>query len=94
MTWTETARRQYERRNSRYASDLTDVEWSIIEPLMPASKHLGRPRKSEQAKLIRFRFSVVLSAKAQKKSFLDFANGSVSYKKTISITQNIMLNEL
>ncbi|MCX2697398.1 IS5 family transposase [Brucella sp. YY2X] len=30
-----------------HRSDLTDVEWSIIEPLMPASKHLGRPRKSD-----------------------------------------------
>lgn len=46
MTWTETARRQYDRRNLRYASDLTDAEWLIIEPLMPASKHLGRPRKT------------------------------------------------
>ena len=46
MAWTETARRQYERRNSRYASDLTDAEWSVLEPLMPLPRPLGRPRKT------------------------------------------------
>lgn len=52
MTWTETARRQYDRRTSRYASDLTDAEWLIIEPLMPASKHLGRPRKTNLREVV------------------------------------------
>ncbi|MEL4073560.1 IS5/IS1182 family transposase, partial [Ochrobactrum sp. GPK 3] len=28
MTWTVTARRRYVRRNARYATDLTDAEWS------------------------------------------------------------------
>jgi transposase len=46
MAWTEIARRQYERRNSRYASDSTDAEWSVLEPLMPLPRHLGRPRKT------------------------------------------------
>lgn len=40
MAWTETARRQNDRHNSRYASDLTDAEWLMIEPLMPASNLL------------------------------------------------------
>lgn len=35
MPWTETARRQYRRACPRYASDLTDGEWSLIEPFMP-----------------------------------------------------------
>lgn len=52
MAWTEIARRQYERRNSRYASDLTDVEWSIIEPLMPAPRRLGRPRKTDLREVV------------------------------------------
>src|SRR5258707_1917710 len=29
----------------RYASDLTDREWAILEPLMPAAKEGGRPRR-------------------------------------------------
>ena len=28
-----------------YPSDLTDAQWTILEPLIPASKHGGRPRK-------------------------------------------------
>lgn len=27
-----------------YPSDLTDAQWAILEPLVPASKHGGRPR--------------------------------------------------
>src|ERR1700720_3234648 len=42
--WTEITRRKYEREGQRYASDLTDAEWALIEPHMPAVKRLGRPR--------------------------------------------------
>src|SRR5215469_2044409 len=44
--WTEITRRKYEREGQRYASDLTDAEWALIEPNMPAVNpgafdHLG-----------------------------------------------------
>jgi transposase len=45
--WTEITRRKYEREGPRYASDLTDAEWALIEPHMPAAKRLGRPRVTE-----------------------------------------------
>ena len=45
--WTEITRRKYEREGQRYASDLTDAEWALIEPHMPAAKRLGRPRATE-----------------------------------------------
>jgi transposase len=35
--WTETTRRQYRREDLRYASDVTDAEWALIEPHLPAS---------------------------------------------------------
>jgi putative transposase len=44
MPWTETTRRQYRRDEGRFASDTTDDEWSVLEPLMPAAAGLGRPR--------------------------------------------------
>jgi len=47
MPWTETTRREYERRGRRYASDMTDEEWALIAPLMPARKRTGRPRTTE-----------------------------------------------
>ena len=43
--WTEITRRKYQREGQRYASDVTDAEWALIEPLMPAAKPLGRPRE-------------------------------------------------
>jgi transposase len=45
--WTETTRRKYERGGRRYASDLSDAEWAVIEPHMPAAKSLGRPRETD-----------------------------------------------
>ena len=45
--WTETTREQYRRDGLRYASDMTDAEWAMVEPFMPAVKRLGRPRKAD-----------------------------------------------
>ena len=47
MVWTEITRPKYLRAGLRYASDLTDAEWQIIEPFMPLRAHLGRPRTIE-----------------------------------------------
>ncbi len=44
MAWTELTRRQHDRVGDKYASDLTDAEWTLIEPLMPSHKTTGRPR--------------------------------------------------
>jgi putative transposase len=35
-----------------YPSDLTDAQWTILEPLIPASKHGGRPRKVNMREVI------------------------------------------
>ena len=43
--WTEITRPMYERAGQRYASDLTDAEWGVIDPWMPTRKRLGRPRE-------------------------------------------------
>lgn len=45
MCWTEITREQYRRDGLRYASDMTDAEWNLIEPLMPARSRRGRPRE-------------------------------------------------
>jgi transposase len=44
MPWTETSRREYVRHGRRYASDMTEREWALVAPHMPAAKRLGRPR--------------------------------------------------
>ena len=43
---TEITRPKHERAGQRYAGDLTDAEWAVIEPYMPAPRALGRPRET------------------------------------------------
>ena len=47
VSWTEITRRQYRREGLRYASDLTDAEWALIEPLLPSPSRIGRPRTAD-----------------------------------------------
>ena len=45
MAWTEITREEYRRDGFGYASNLTDGEWALIDPLMPPPRRLGRPRR-------------------------------------------------
>ena len=47
MAWTEITREQYRRDGTRYASDVTDAEWTLIAPHLPPPARRGRPRKTE-----------------------------------------------
>lgn len=47
MAWTEITRAQYRREGLRYASDMTDTEWALVEPFMPAPSRIGRPRETD-----------------------------------------------
>jgi putative transposase len=47
MPWTEITRCQYRRDGLRFASDTTDAEWMLLEPLMPQPAGIGRPRTTE-----------------------------------------------
>ncbi len=42
--WTPENRARYDRSMLRYPSDLTDKEWSLIEPLIPPAKRGGNRR--------------------------------------------------
>jgi transposase len=44
MAWNKTTRGEYARRGGRYASDLTDAEWALVAPFLPAPRAIGRPR--------------------------------------------------
>lgn len=43
--WTPTTRAQHSRAGLRYGSDLTDEEWSVLEPLLPPPRSRGRHRR-------------------------------------------------
>ena len=45
--WTSENRPKYNRDKLRYPSDLTDDEWSHVEPLIPPAKRGGRKRSVE-----------------------------------------------
>jgi putative transposase len=45
MSWTEITRKRHQRDELRYASDLRDAEWKLVEPLMPPACRRGRPRE-------------------------------------------------
>lgn len=45
MAWTEITRAQHDRSALRYASDVTDEEWALIEPFLPGPAKVGRPRE-------------------------------------------------
>jgi transposase len=50
--WTETTRLKYGRGKLRYASDTTDEEWAVIEPLLPPANELGRPRTTSMRAVV------------------------------------------
>lgn len=41
--WTAITRAQHRRDAPRFPSDLTDAEWAVLEPLLPAPSPIGRP---------------------------------------------------
>ena len=46
MAWTAATRGDYVRPSGRYASDVTDREWALIAPLLPAAREGGPPRST------------------------------------------------
>src|SRR5487761_2445879 len=50
--WTETTQPQYRRDGLRYASDVTDTEWALIESVVPAANKLGRPRTTAMREVV------------------------------------------
>jgi transposase len=50
--WTTKNRPRYDRDRLRYPSDLTEEEWSRVEPLIPPAKHGGRKREVEVREVV------------------------------------------
>lgn len=52
MVWTKITRGRYQRTGLRYASDLTDAEWSVIEPRLPCASRRGRKRTTDLRRVV------------------------------------------
>jgi len=50
--WTAENRERYEQRGKRYPSDLSDEQWSLIAPLIPAAKTGGRKRSVDLREVV------------------------------------------
>jgi transposase len=50
--WTEENRARYNRDGLRYPSDLTDQEWSLLEPDIPPARHGGRRRSVDVREVV------------------------------------------
>lgn len=59
--WTPTTRKQHIRKTNRYQTDVTDKEWCVIEPHLPAANCAGRPRAWPMREIINGIFYVMRS---------------------------------
>ena len=57
--WTPTTRKKHNRKANRYQTDVTDKEWRVIEPYLPAANSTGRPRAWPMREIINGIFYVM-----------------------------------
>jgi transposase len=50
--WTNENRARYDRSKLRYPSDLTDEEWALVAPLIPAPKPGGNKRTRDMREVV------------------------------------------
>ena len=62
-----------------YASDLSDAEWSILEPLIPPAKPGGRPRSVNMRQILNGIFYVLRSGGAWRRLAHDYPAWSTAY---------------
>ena len=61
MAWTGIARREQSREGLRYPSDMTDREWMLTAPLIPAAKRGGRRRTTDMREAVDARLYIAAS---------------------------------
>ena len=50
--WTKENRARYDRSKLRYPTDLTDEEWSLVEPLIPPARSGGSKRRVDMRQVV------------------------------------------
>ena len=71
MPWTAITRTEHGRKFTRYPSDLTDAEWRVMSPLVPAARRGGRRRTTNMREVLIPTFS-------EADSYLGFPKRSIS----------------
>ncbi len=49
MPWNRTTQQLHKRPDDHSQNDLTDAEWTVIEPMPPKRGRMGRPRAAAPA---------------------------------------------
>ena len=78
--WTPTTRAQHSRAGLRYGSDVTDAEWLILSPFLPAARSCGCPRKWEMREIVSAIFYVLRGGIAWSLLPKDFPPTSTVYR--------------
>jgi transposase len=78
--WTPTTRAQHSRMGLRYGSDVTDAEWLILAPFLPAACARGRHRKWDMRELVNAIFYVLRGGIAWSMLPKDFPPVSTAYR--------------
>ncbi len=78
--WTPTIRVQHSRAGLRYGSDVTDAEWLILSPLLPAPRPFGCPLKWEMREIVNAIFYVLCGGIAWSLLPKDFPPSSTAYR--------------
>lgn len=78
--WTPTTRRQHSRAGLRYETDLTDAEWRLVAPLLPAPKRTGRPLSWPVRELVNAIFYVMRGGGAWRLLPSDLPPKSTAYR--------------
>jgi len=78
--WTPTTRAQHSRAGLRYGSDVTDAEWLILAPFLPAPRSCGRRRKWEMREVVNAIFYVLRGGIAWSLLPKDFPPASTAYR--------------
>lgn len=70
---------KYSQERRIYPSDVTDEEWAILEPLIPAAKPGGRPQEIERREIVNAILYVLCSACSWRMMPHDLPNWSTAY---------------
>jgi transposase len=99
--WTTKNRGRYDRRKLRYPSDLTDEEWTHVEPVIPPAKVGGNRRRVNVREVVNG-IMYILSTGCQwraipkdlppRSTLFDYLDSWASMVRWIECTKRSMLN--
>ena len=94
MSWTDTTRKQYEPPRGRYASDLSDALWALVEPLVPSAGRNGRPRSVDMREVLNALFYIATTCCQWRQLPKDFPSKSTVHDYMICWDRDGVLTRL